>query len=152
MRTSMLDTKPITPGTCEWCGKDCELEDSACSLSCEAQMVRLEAVQGRMVLRTLKVWRKHRGRKDTPGQGAMTEVAAMVDGFLRTDRLRREEACAKRRAKVAVKEISEANAPALARLASVQTAAPVVDQPEVGDLGGGVPNHDDPTKRGFTPR
>lgn len=129
MKTSMLDTKPLTPGTCEWCGKDCELEDSACSLSCEAQMVRLEAVQGRMVLRVLKVWRKHRGGKGTPGQGAMTEAAAMVDGFLRTDRLRREEAGAKRRAKAA-EEAAKAKAPKAEPSGPAQTAAPVTDQPE----------------------
>jgi len=128
----MLDTKPITPGTCEWCGKDCELEDAACSLSCEAQLLRLEAVQGRIVLRTLKLWRKHRGRKDTPGQGAMTEIAALVDRFLRTDRLRREEMGQQRRQRSAVdvaaaatKVKSESVPPA-----RTQSAAPLVDRPE----------------------
>ena len=149
MRTSMLDTKPITPGTCEWCGKDCELEDAACSLSCEAQLLRLEATQGRIVLRTLKLWRKHRGRKDTPGQGAMTEVAAVVDRFLKADRLRREEMGQKRRLKAA-EDAAAAKAPKKAAT-PVQTAAPLTDQPEVGDLGGGVPNRDDPSKRGFSP-
>lgn len=101
MKTNLLDKDPLTPGTCEWCGKPCEMEDVACSLSCEAQLVRLEAQQGSEVLRTLKRWRKHRGRKDTPGEGAMTEVTTMVDRFLRLDRVRREEMGAQRRVKAA---------------------------------------------------
>lgn len=134
MKTTMLDTKPITPGTCEWCGKDCELEDSACSLSCEAQLRRLEGTQGWIVLRQLKLWRKYRGRKDTPGQGTMTEVAALVDRFLREDRLRREEAGQKRRQQAAEAAAKAAKAktqkapPAAPQPA--QTAAPVIDQPE----------------------
>lgn len=131
MKTTMLDTKPITPGTCEWCGKDCELEDSACSLSCEAQLLRLEATQGRIVLRTLKLWRKHRGRKDTPGQGAMTEVAALVDKFLKDDRLRREEAGVKRRQKAAADAAkAETAKTAKAKPAAPQTAAPLTDRPD----------------------
>lgn len=101
MKTNLIDNTPLTPGTCEWCGKLCEEEDTACSLSCEAQLLRLEAAQGRAVLRTLKRWRKHRGRKDTPGQGAIGEVAALVDRFLKTDRMRREELSYKRRQKEA---------------------------------------------------
>lgn len=126
MKTSMLKTTPMTPGTCEWCGKNCELEDAACSLSCEAQLLRLEATQGRMILRTLKLWRKHRGRKDTPGQGAMTEVTAMVDSFLRNDRLRREEAGAKRRQK----DAEEADKAVKPPKPPTETAAPITDQPE----------------------
>lgn len=97
MRTNILDKEPLTPGTCEWCGKDCEMEDACCSLTCEAQLARLEAAQGRIILRHLKKWRKHRGRKGTPGEGAMTEIAAMTDKFLKNDRLRRESEGAKRR-------------------------------------------------------
>ena len=32
------------------------------------------------------------------------------------------------------------------------TAAPVVNQPEAGDLDSGAPNHTDPSKRGFDPQ
>lgn len=101
MRNNLIEQEPLTPGTCEWCGKPCELLDTACSLSCEAQLVRLEAAQGKMVLRVLKRWRKHRGRKGSPGEGAMTEATQMVDRFLKTDRMRREAAAAKRRAEAA---------------------------------------------------
>lgn len=97
MKTNMLNKDPLTPGTCEWCGKDCEVEDACCSLSCEAQLARLEAVQGTKIIRILKRWRKNRGRKGTPGEGAMTEATALVDRFLKNDRRRREEAANQRR-------------------------------------------------------
>lgn len=111
MKTSMLDTEPLTPGTCEWCGKTCELEDATCSLTCEAQLVRLEAAQGRLVIRTMKKWRKHRGRKGTPGEGAITEVASLVDGFNKNDRIRREKLGLRRRkveAEIAAKRAERA--------------------------------------------
>lgn len=101
MKTNLLDNTPLTPGTCEWCGKDCETDDIACSLTCEARIAREEAVQGRIVLRVLKKWRKHRGRKGTPGEGAMTEVGALTDRFLRTDRQRREILADERRREAA---------------------------------------------------
>lgn len=97
MKTNILDKTPLTPGTCEYCGDTAEMEDSCCSLSCEARLARLEAAQGQAVLRVLKRWRKHRGRKGTPGEGAMTEAANLIDRFLKTDRRRREEFNAERR-------------------------------------------------------
>jgi len=126
MKTNMLDKDPLTPGTCEWCGNDCELDDAACSLSCEAQLNRLEATQGRMVLRTLKRWRKHSGRKGTPGEGAFSEITSMIDLFLRTDRQRREKLQAEKRSADAGKPAAKIRA----RSTPAQTAAPVVDQPE----------------------
>lgn len=101
MKTNLMETVPLTPGTCEWCGKDCELEDVACSLTCEAQLLRAEAAQGKAVLRVLKRWRKHRGRKGTPGEGAMGEAAKLVDRFLKNDRQRREHYANMRRAEAA---------------------------------------------------
>lgn len=97
MKTNMLDIEPLTPGICEWCGKVCELEDAACSLACEAQLVRLQAARGRIVLQKLMKWRKHRGAKGTPGEGTIMELSRLVDGFLRDDRRRREAASLKRR-------------------------------------------------------
>lgn len=126
MKTNALDKTPLTPGTCEWCGKDCEMEDVACCLSCEARIHQQEAVQGRMVLRVLKRWRRHRGRKGTPGEGAMTEVATMVDGFLRTDRLRRENFQAARRAAAAALAVKEPPQGTV----RMQSAAPAERHPE----------------------
>lgn len=127
MRTTMLDTEPLTPGICEWCGAITELENVACSLTCEAQLRRLEAQQGRDVLRALKRWRKFRGRKNTPGEGAMTEVATVVDRFLQTDRKRREELQAQARAKAAEPEKKPKGK------GRTQTAAPVTQEPGIWD-------------------
>jgi len=108
IKNTLMTQTPLTPGTCEWCGKTCEDADVACSLSCEAQLVRLEAAQGKIVLRVLKRWRKHRGRKGTPGEGAMTEAASIVDRFLRNDRQRREYFSAERRQKEAAEKAKAA--------------------------------------------
>ena len=127
MKTNMLDKMPLTPGNCEWCGNLCEMEDVACCLSCEAQLNRLEATQGRIVLRHLKRWRKHRGRAGTPGEGAMSEVTALTDRFLKGDRIRREKLQAAKRAAAAGQAASKIAAP---KDPAPQTAAPVVNQPE----------------------
>lgn len=98
MKTSLIDRDPLYPGTCEVCGKTCELEDAVCGITCEAELGRRERLQGRAVIRTLKRWRRHRGRKGTPGEGALTEVTLMMDTFLRQDRVARKESTAEREA------------------------------------------------------
>lgn len=90
MRTSVLKRDPLFPGICEVCGKPCELEDAVCGITCEAELGRREREQGREVLRLLKRWRRYRGRKGTPGEGAISQVAETVDRFLRLDRERRD--------------------------------------------------------------
>lgn len=96
MRTNMLARDPLTPGTCEVCGKPCEMEDAACSTACEIVLLRREKEQGAKVLRLLKRWRKHRGRKGTPGAGALAEATALVDAFLKADREHRQAETIKR--------------------------------------------------------
>lgn len=143
MQTNALLKEPLTPGTCEWCGKVCELEDVACSLSCEAQLHRLEAVQGRAVLRGLKRWRRYRGARGTAGEGLLTEISALVDAFLRADRERREahQLNQRRAAQKAAAEAASAPEKAVpARKAKtsvtpVQTSAPVTTQPDWRDRG-----------------
>lgn len=99
MSNTLLFHKPIHPGTCEWCGKACNPEDTCCSLSCEAKLLRLEKETGLNVLRLLKLWRKHRGRKGTPGEGVLTLIAAEVDTLLKSDRSRRKLLTEKREQK-----------------------------------------------------
>ena len=154
MRTTMLKTVPLTPGTCEWCGKDCELEDMACSLSCEALIRREEAAQGMLVIRSLKAWRRkpnHAARN-----AAIAEIVPVIDRFLSNDRKRREEAAAKRRQQAAdaAAKAAKGKAPEAPQDAPTapQTAAPVIDQPEVGDLDGGLPQSHDANRRGFDPK
>jgi len=45
--------------------------------------------QGKAVIQALKIWRKHRGGKGTPGEDKLTAVAARVDAMLVEDRDRK---------------------------------------------------------------
>lgn len=99
---------PLTPGTCEVCGKPCELTDATCSLACEAILHKREMKQGRELVRELKLWRKHRGRKGTPGEGGMTRIAARVDAMLKEDRAARETRIAARKEAETQKEEADA--------------------------------------------
>lgn len=87
MSTLLYDT-PLTPGKCEWCGKPCDQHMIACSVACEARVAFREKNEGRAMIRALKLWRKHRGRKGTPGEGAMGQTAALIDAMLKADRQR----------------------------------------------------------------
>jgi hypothetical protein len=128
MRTNALLKEPLTPGTCEWCGKICELEDVACSLSCEAQLHRLEAVQGRAVLRGLKRWRKYRGARGTAGEGLITEISALVDAFMKGDRERREGHQRNQRRAEAQAALEASASKAKPKTPPYQTAAPVTTE------------------------
>ncbi len=54
-------------------------------------MVQREAAQAKLVIRSLKRWRRYRGRKGTPGEGAISHVARLVDKMLQADRRNREK-------------------------------------------------------------
>lgn len=90
MTNTMLPTKPILTSTCEWCGAACLPHDATCSIRCEGLLLRHEKETARAVLRDLKQWRLHRGRKGTPGEGSMSRIAATVDRLLKEDRARRK--------------------------------------------------------------
>lgn len=96
MKTSLTNRVPLTPGRCEVCDKPCELEDAACSIQCEAVLARREREQGKEIVRIAKLWRRHRGRKGTPGEGALPKLAAMIDAMLTADRKGRIDARVKR--------------------------------------------------------
>ncbi len=106
LRSTVLNTEPLTPGICEWCGQDTDPVNAYCCLTCEAQGTRLEAVQGRMVVRAMKVWRRYRGAKESPGAEGFAKVCELIDRFNRSDRLRREEMGRQRRAKEAEEKIN----------------------------------------------
>ena len=99
MTKTLLPTKPLLNATCEWCGAPCLPDDAACSIKCEAQIVRIERQTATEVLRELKRWRLHRGRKGTPGEGSMSRIAATVDRLLKEDRARRKMLTAARQQK-----------------------------------------------------
>lgn len=112
MKTNMIDKTPLTPGICEWCGDICEEEDHCCSLSCEAQLARLEAARGQAVIRVMMSWRagklpvddakkKKHGYSNAARAAIMATVTPMLDKFLRIDRKRRERLGHERRVKEA---------------------------------------------------
>lgn len=116
MPAPLIDKDPLTPGTCEWCGDDCEPHRVACSLTCEANLHRQEATQGRLVIRQLKRWRmkpNHAARN-----AAIAEIVPMIDRFLRNDRKRRELENEKRRV-----EAKEAQMAELRKAADAQAKA-----------------------------
>ena len=116
MPAPLIDKDPLTPGTCEWCGDDCEPHRVACSLTCEANLHRQEATQGRLVIRQLKRWRmkpNHAARN-----AATAEIVPMIDRFLRNDRKRRELENEKRRV-----EAKEAQMAELRKAADAQAKA-----------------------------
>lgn len=90
MTNTLLPTKPLLDTICEWCGAPCLPGDAACSIKCEARVVHLERQTAAEVLRELKRWRLHRGRKGTPGEGAISRIASAVDKLLKEDRARRK--------------------------------------------------------------
>lgn len=96
LRQNFQKLDPMTPGSCEYCGKETDPVNAFCSLTCEAMNRRLESAQGLLVIRELKRWRKspnHAARND-----ALSKVVPTVDRMLASDRKRRERMAAERRA------------------------------------------------------
>lgn len=122
MPAPLIDKEPLTPGTCEWCGIDCEPHRVACSLTCEANLHRQEATQGRMVIRQLKRWRmkpSHAARNS-----AIAEIVPLIDRFMRNDRKRREiENELRRKAAAEAAEKAKAESMAEMRAAADKQAA-----------------------------
>ncbi len=87
-RVEPIDPMPLKRGLCEWCGGKCGRR-SYCSPACRVAYNNLLAKQGKAVMQMLKVWRHHRGRKETPGEGLMSKIAARTDAFLAEDRERK---------------------------------------------------------------
>lgn len=96
--TSFLKLQPLLVGVCEWCGKSCSDMDATCSLTCEAQVARLEADRGRRIVRTLMRWRRSRGRKGTEGEGQLMAISKTIDRYLKIDQQRRQTETENRRA------------------------------------------------------
>lgn len=82
--------RPLKPGRCDWCGNRPPRGRAYCGPACRVSYNNALAAQGKAVMQLLKHWRAHRGRKGTPGEGVLSEVAHRVDQILREDRERRE--------------------------------------------------------------
>jgi len=97
-RLEPIDPIQLDRGCCDYCGARVKRGKVYCSPACQVAYNNLCTRQGKAVVQMLKVWRKYRGRKGTPGEGQMTRIAARVDLMLEEDRNRKKQA-ADRRAK-----------------------------------------------------
>jgi len=82
-------TMPVQRGLCDWCGNATPLGRTYCGKECRVAYNNLLARQGKSVMQMLKLWRKHRGAKGTPGEGMIGEIATRVDAILAEDRERK---------------------------------------------------------------
>ncbi len=78
-------------GLCDWCGGACPKTRAYCSAECRVAYNNLLARQGKAIMQQLKIWRKYRGGKGTPGEGMIGAVASRVDAMLEEDRARKAE-------------------------------------------------------------
>lgn len=86
-----MEPEALHRGRCDWCGAPVSRGRIYCSPQHRASYRNLLAAQGKSVMQLLKLWRKHRGAKGTPGEGKITAVAARVDEMLQHDRARVDE-------------------------------------------------------------
>lgn len=82
-------TMPLTRGSCDFCGRATVEGRTYCGKECRVAYNNLLARQGKSVMQMLKLWRKHRGAKGTPGEGVIGEIATRVDAILAEDRERK---------------------------------------------------------------
>lgn len=87
-RMEPIPSSPLRRGFCDWCGRKCPRGRTYCSSSCQQQYNNLLTRQGKALVQSLKIWRFHRGRRGTAGEGMMTRVSARVDALLVEDRAR----------------------------------------------------------------
>lgn len=80
---------PLQRGSCDFCGRPTVKGRTYCGKECRVAYNNLLARQGKTVMQMLKVWRKHRGAKGTPGEGMIGEIATRVDAILEEDRERK---------------------------------------------------------------
>ena len=80
---------PLQRGSCDFCGRTTAEDRTYCGKECRVAYNTLLARQGKSVMQMLKVWRKHRGARGTPGEGMISEIAERVDAILSEDRERK---------------------------------------------------------------
>lgn len=84
-----MDTQPMTRGLCDHCGQKAPRGRTYCGPECRVAYNNILARQGKVVMQALKIWRKHRGGKGTPGEGKLSAICARVDAILVEDRERK---------------------------------------------------------------
>lgn len=100
-RLEAIDPIALERGCCNWCGSRVKRGTVYCDAACRVAYNNLTTRQGKAVVQMLKIWRKYRGAKGTPGEGQMTKIAARVDLMLDEDRKRKAELQARKSAEAA---------------------------------------------------
>jgi hypothetical protein len=100
-RLEPIDPTPLDRGCCDWCGARVKRGKVYCDAACRVAYNNLCTRQGKAVVQMLKIWRKYRGRKKTPGEGQMTRIAFRVDLMLEEDRNRKKQAATRRKSEEA---------------------------------------------------
>ncbi len=93
MRMDPLEAKPSMPlirGRCDWCGDKTKIGRTYCGTDCRVQYRNLITRQGKSMMQMLKIWRLHRGRKGTRGEGMIGEITERLDKILAEDRQRKK--------------------------------------------------------------
>lgn len=84
-RLEPKDPLPLTRGRCSWCGAKVKGK-FYCSPDHRTKYNNLQNAQGKAIIQIAKVWRKHRGRKGTPGEGLIGELTDRLDKLNAEDR------------------------------------------------------------------
>ena len=69
---------PLQRGSCDFCGRTTAEDRTYCGKECRVAYNNLLARQGKSVMQMLKVWRKHRGARGTPGDKRGQAQAAFL--------------------------------------------------------------------------
>lgn len=76
----------LVPGHCDQCGKAVSVRRRFCSEVCRKAWWKKARNRGAQIYQLALIWRRHRGRKGTPGAGMITRIAALIDMWARVDR------------------------------------------------------------------
>lgn len=89
-RLERKDLPALIRGECDHCGNPAKPRSRYCSSECAVAYGNLMARQGKSVMHMLKIWRKNRGAKGTPGEGMIGEITSRLDLILEEDRERKK--------------------------------------------------------------
>ena len=90
MTRDPLELPALRPGHCNACGKPTRRDVRGnrmkfCDSDCRTAYWRRARMRGGQIYPMLELWRRYRGRKGTPGEHMLSEIARLVDEHLAAD-------------------------------------------------------------------
>lgn len=83
----VADNAPLRRGLCDQCGQRLRAgQKRFCCDACRRKWWIVSRQRGGALMHALYRWRLYRGRKGTPGAGAIGDVATLVDRYIEADR------------------------------------------------------------------